>query len=468
MLSGLLYARAQRDSGWWLAFVFLVPLLIALRGQPLTRRVALGGLAGVAAAWFGALATAATGLATFFDRSQLFGVLAGGAIGALTGGVGFALFALGVGDPRRTRPALLCVRAGVAFALGELARAHVVPGLPWLLLGHALAPVPRLAQLAALAGVTGLGVAIAAANGALFAIGWRRDARAVNAIAAIVVALAFTAADSIAPRVAPGAAGSIASVAAGTPPRAGALRVALVQPDTPLAWMHDAGRLDDRLAQLVATTQPALPADLVVWPENAFGAVLPANESRVREAVAQLAPRPALLFGAPRYDRADPTRVFNAVLLWDADGRALGVHDKVQLLPFTEFVPRWLAALGVGGGRTARGDAIAPVDLRGTKIGVLICYEVLFARLAHELVAQGAGVLVNPSNDAWFGASGAGEQMLAAAVLLAIETRTPVLRATPTGTTAAIDARGRVFARLPIDTAGALVVDVIPERRRGE
>lgn len=136
----------------------------------------------------------------------------------------------------------------------------------------------------------------------------------------------------------------------------------------------------------------------------------------------------------------------------------------MQLLPFTEFVPTALAALGIRGGHTAAAAGIAPLALDGDRLGVLICYELLFPALARELVDAGAGVLVNPSNDDWFGATAGGEQMLAAAVLRAIETRRPLLRATASGITAAIDARGRVVGRLPTGSASVLVVDVVPVR----
>jgi len=134
-------------------------------------------------------------------------------------------------------------------------------------------------------------------------------------------------------------------------------------------------------------------------------------------------------------------------------------------LPFTEFVPRFFAALGVRGGHTAAGESIAPLPWRDTRLGILICYEVLFPDLSRELVRRGAGVLVNPSNDAWFEGTAGPEQMAAAAVLRAVATRRPLLRATPTGITVAIDARGRVVAQLARGPAGALVVDVWPASR---
>jgi apolipoprotein N-acyltransferase len=150
------------------------------------------------------------------------------------------------------------------------------------------------------------------------------------------------------------------------------------------------------------------------------------------------------------------------VLLWDASGSERGRYDKTHLLPFTEVVPPLLAALGVRGGHSAAGESIAPLEWNDTKLGILICYELLFPELSRELLRQGAGVLINPSNDVWFDDTAGPQQMLAAAVLRAVATRRPLLRATPTGITAAIDARGRVVAQLARGDARALVVDVWP------
>ena len=96
-------------------------------------------------------------------------------------------------------------------------------------------------------------------------------------------------------------------------------------------------------------------------------------------------------------------------------------------------------------------------------LGPLICYEMLFAGIARQLVRDGAGVLVNLSNDGYFGGSGGAEQHLTAAVLRAIELRRPVLRATSDGITVAIDQAGREIGRLPARSPGALVVDVWPQ-----
>jgi apolipoprotein N-acyltransferase len=460
----VLYALAMPPFALWpLACFWLVPLLYAVRGRGLLARIACGTGAGVVAGWCTSLVPTAVGLASFFDRPLAFGVAAALAINGLVGGTAFALFAALAGDPSRGRAQLTPWRIGAAFAVAEIARSHLFTGLPWLLLADALAPAPALAQLASSIGVIGLGLTLAVANGAFAALAWR-DGRRAAVACLMLLAFAFAAADRLAPAIAMGDPGSIARAEPGAASRTGAIRAALVQPGTPRESMRDAARVVARLDQLVAVTRSALPADLVVWPENATGVALPANASLVRDALEPLSPRPALLFGAPAYDPAAPTRLFNSVLLWDASGSERGRYDKTHLLPFTEFVPPFFAALGVRGGHSAAGGSIAPLEWRNTKLGILICYELLFPELSRELVRHGAGVLINPSNDVWFDDTAGPQQMLAAAVLRAIATRRPLLRATPTGITAAIDARGRVVAQLARGVSGALVVDVWPVR----
>lgn len=468
LATGVLYALAQPAFSLWpLAFVCLVPLALAIAERPLPERVALGAIAGGAAGWATSLEPAAVGLAHFFDRSLAFGLACAALATASVGGAAFALAAALAGRGSRRFAWLAPWRFGIAFAAGEWARSHLATGLPWLLLAHALAPAPAAAQLASSIGVAGLGLLLAVANGVV-AVLVSGPARRIAIGSALLLLGAFWWGEAVAPPFERGAAGSIVLAQEHAAVPANALRVALVQPATPLVWAGDAARVRERLDRLVTLSQRSPTADLVIWPESAIEAPLPANEALVRAAVARLDPQPALLFGAPRYDRAAPGRIYNSAVLWAADGRAQGAHDKVRLLPFTEFVPAGLAALGVRGGHTAAGARIAPLALGSDRIGVLICYELLFSDLAQQLVAAGAGILVNPSNDDWFGATAGGEQMLAAGVLRAIETRRPLLRVTPSGVTAAIDARGRVVARLATGRADVLVVDVVPGRAGSE
>lgn len=203
--------------------------------------------------------------------------------------------------------------------------------------------------------------------------------------------------------------------------------------------------------------------DLVLWPENAVSALLPLNERLLRETLTALPPSVRnLIIGAPRADPEVPGRMLTSAFLIGQDRRLLSYHDKVHRLPFAEYTPWPLSVLALGGRVTGAGAK--PTVLMAGEIGIgpLICYEVLFPELTRDLVRDGAQILVNLSNDAWFGTTGAVAQQLAGAVFRAIETRRPMLRSTHTGITVAIDARGRIVGRLPMNTLAALEVEVMP------
>jgi apolipoprotein N-acyltransferase len=457
--SAACFALAQPPTGLWpLAFVALAPLLVALAGRDLVARAKLGALCGSLAALAVAVGPAATGAAEFSGRPWWQAWIATALVGQLFGGVGFAVFAALAGDPLRAPLGRAALRAGLAFAAAELVRSTMLGGLPWLLLAHALAASPHLLGLAPLGGV-GLLSAWLAAIALAIARTLVGPARARAAVSALVLLAVGTGVASLP---------SDANVAvrradAATKP-AGALRVGLVQPALPMAQWSDPARTSATVDHLVALSSVAARAqaiDLLVWPENAIQALLPANDAQVEKALRALGGDVShLLLGAPRYAPARPTERFNAALLYRGAREPVAIHDKTRLLPFFEATPAWLAR-GDAGLTAGRSPAVLRGDER-ISIGALLCYEVLFPAVAQRQVRDGATLLVNLSNDAWFAGSGGAEQHFAAAVVLAATFARPLLRATPSGVTAAVAASGRVVARLPADRPGTLVVDVFP------
>lgn len=471
LLTGPLFALAQEPAGlFFLAPLCLLPLLAALAGRGARARLGLGAAAGTAAAWASAVGPGAVGAAEFLARPLWQGAAVTFFSGTFFGGLGFATFSLLAGDPLRGGAAAV-LRAGAAFAAAELVRAKLFTGLPWLLLAYALAPAPGLAQLAAWGGVALASFCLAAIPAAillLFLPGERRAGALALAALSLAVALAGVSSRIEANLVPAGRAGpGTVRAAEGPAPPEGALRVALAQPALPMAAWADPSRAAETVARLVSLSakDPRAPFDLVVWPENAIQVLLPANRHLVERALAGLGNRAdRLLLGAPRSSRERPGLRHNSALLYGGSAEPVAVHDKVHLLPFFEYLPGGLGFLGLPTAGLAPGRTPGALPLETTRIGPLICYEVLYPEIARAQVRDGAGLLANLSNDAWFGRSGGAEQHLSAAVLLAIQLRRPLLRATPTGVTAAIDARGRLVASLPADEPGLLVVDVIPGR----
>jgi apolipoprotein N-acyltransferase len=461
--AGALYAAAQPGAGAWpLAFVCLVPLFLALRGARARERALLGWLAGTVATTLATAAAGTAGAIRYYGLPPAAGVAVAISVGQVFGAATFVAFALLAGSASRAGPLAAVLRAASAFGAAELARSALLTGFPWLLLAYALLPAPALAQGAAVVGALGVSMLLAAVNAALAeALAARRArARARPALAALF-ALALLAWGGL---FAPHAGGDAHPAAAGSAPAPGALRVLLVQHAPAGARRSAPAELIPALEKLRGLSRSRPDFDLAVWSENAVSAVMPENAHLLRGALPEGGRERALLFGAPRSDPARPGALHVSAFHADARGQLVAHHDKVHLLPFAEYAPGPLPMRWFGSVEVAPGEAPRALRFEGTAFGPLVCYEVLFAGLARDLARDGAGVLVNLSNDAWFGATGAIEQHLAAAMYRAIETRRPLLRATHTGVTAAIDARGRVAARLPLGVSAALSVDVTPGR----
>jgi apolipoprotein N-acyltransferase len=461
--AGIAFALAQPPWALW-PVVFVCPALLlrALAGRGLAGRAAIGALAGAFAALAAAVGPAAAGASEFTGIPRWQGFVATALVGQLFGGVGFAAFAALAGDPLRRGVGATALRAGLALAAAEWIRANVFGGLPWLLFAHALAPSPALLALAPIGGPPLLSAWIGAiaAGGLRLAVGPER-LRAAGVVAGCCFAAWLA---SLAPDRASGGI-TVPPAAAAT----AAVRVGLVQPSLPMrVWadpLHTSASVD-HLVALSESAVAATPLDLLVWPENAVQAWLPANDAQVAKALAALAGGSThLLLGAPRYDESASGPRFNAALLYAGSTTPIGVHDKTRLLPFFETRPAWLGAGAPRGSQLTPGRNASPLRLDdATLLGPLLCYEGLFAGVAARHVRAGAGILVHLSNDAWFGGSGGAEQHFASAIVQAATFARPLLRSTPTGVTAAVDARGGVVARLAADRPGVLVVDVAPAR----
>jgi apolipoprotein N-acyltransferase len=163
-----------------------------------------------------------------------------------------------------------------------------------------------------------------------------------------------------------------------------------------------------------------------------------------------------LFGGVARTPAGDP---LNSAFLVNPDGNIVDRYDKIKLVPFGEFVPQpfgWVNRITKEAGDFVAGTRTVVFPVAGQKIGVFICYESAFPDLVRRFAADGAQMLMNLSNDGYFGASAAREQHLALVRMRALENRRWILRATNDGITAMIDPAGRIIERLPpyLETAG--------------
>ncbi len=341
--------------------------------------------------------------------------------------------------------------AGV-LALAEWARGHLLTGFPWDLPGESWRAGSAPSQTAALVGAYGLTwITLVAAAAPFTAFDGPRGRRmALGGVALVVGLYAFGAARL-----------------AGAPsadPKAPWIRI--VQAD-----VKQENKYDQRLFSSIVSRYVTLTArhasrqpDIIIWPEGAIPAALEeylGAGAWTRDAIAgALKPGQTLILGGYRFGtRGDgPPVTFNslAVLKPVAQGlKITGVYDKYRLVPFGEFMPfdsvatRWgiKQFVHVGDGFTP-GPPPQPMRLEGLPpVQPLICYESLFPGFTREgEMATGlrAAWIVNISNDAWFGRGMGPRQHLNIASYRAIEEGLPMIRATPTGISAIIDAYGRV------------------------
>jgi apolipoprotein N-acyltransferase len=346
-----------------------------------------------------------------------------------------------------------------AFTGAEWLRGHVFDGFPWDLPGETWRAGSAPSQTASIVGAYGLTwltLAVCAAPG----LGWkRRDAKIALSVAAAALAGLY-------------GFGAWRLAGANDTPAPDAPMIRVVQPDTPEQADYDAAALQRILARnLALTTAPApRPPDIVVWSEAGLPAALGdylAPGTWTNAAIqAALRPGETLITGGYRADPAPPGAyapdgsVYHNSLVAvrrTAGGLAMtGLYDKHTLVPFGEYLPlgRYLAPLGVqqlihvGQGFTP-GPTARPIAPPGVPpFQALICYESLFPGVTRE-GARLAGLrpawIVNISDDAWFGVTSGPWQHLNLASYRAIEEGLPMVRATPTGVSAVIDAYGRVL-----------------------
>jgi apolipoprotein N-acyltransferase len=370
--------------------------------------------------------------------------------------------------------ARILVFAGVMTG-SEWLRGHLFTGFPWDLPGESWRAGSPPSQVAALIGAYGLSwitVAIAATPALLLDVGRRRQA----IVACLCAALALAGLYGY----------GMARLADTAAPAADAPVVRIVQAGLPEVASYSATSYAETVrAHLALTAQPAAHRpDIIVWPERAIPGAFAdylAPGTWTRDAItAALAPGQILLTGGYRSQAAPPGAYapdglvyFNSLLALrrDAGGLTpLAVYDKYRLVPFGEYLPlaRWLAPLHVQelvhiGDGFSHGPPSQPMTLAGAPlVQPLICYEALypgFTRQGEILSGRRAAWIVNVSDDAWFGGTYGPVQHLNLASYRAIEEGLPIVRATPTGVSAVIDAYGRVEAGMRLNQGQAGVID---------
>ncbi len=466
--SGLLLTGAFPDAGFsWLAWFGIVPLLLAIHNLSWRKAFGLGFLAG--------MVHFLTLVYWIAYTMRTYGYLpwpVGISILALLAAC-LALFPAGFAalvSRLRPHPLLALFLVPVIWVALEYLRSFFLSGFPWELLGYSQYRELHLVQISDIFGVYGVSGLLVVANASLFILLLgllKRDWNGVpitRGIAATALALGvllnglswFYGAHRIR---------EIDRTSAAAP----AIRAAFVQGNIEQALKWDpafqSATVDTylRLSRTVMDQRP----DLVVWPETAlpfhFGYEALLTE-RVREGVRQSATY--FLVGSPSFEKG-PGRVdfYNSAYLLDPRGGVVGKYNKAHLVPFGEYVPlkRWLPFLGKlveQVGDFSRGAIGETITWKHGRLGVLICYEGIFANIARTMARNGANLLINITNDAWYGRTSAPYQHFSMIVLRAIENRRTLIRAANTGISGFVDPAGRILEKTALFTEAAGVRQV--------
>lgn len=351
-----------------------------------------------------------------------------------------------------------------AWIVTEWLRATMFTGFAWNPLGVVTLDTPALAQLAAWIGTYGLSGVVVLIAGIL----GRDFVSAAPGVLRSPIRFAHTAV-LLAAMLLVLSVPALLTLSGGLEAKRGAL-IRVVQPNIGQQDKWRPGFEDKNFQRLAALSgAPGSEPRLLLWPEAAVPEYLEENRredilARIRIA-RLLGPRDLILTGGTALEWGRDgyaTGARNSLFVMDADGRILARYDKSHLVPYGEYLPMRPILSAIGLSRLAPGDldfwsgpGPKSYDLPGFgSVGVQICYEIIFSGHVVD-AAHRPDFIFNPSNDAWFGPSGP-PQHLAQARLRAIEEGLPIIRATPTGISAVIDAYGRVEQSLPWRTAGAI------------
>jgi apolipoprotein N-acyltransferase len=439
-----------------LAFVCLVPLLWALRGLSRKKAFAAGLLAGIVFFngtfwWVNVAMTSFGGMPNWLSipALQLLVLYCAGHWALAAWAMRTMDVHLGWSPGWTVSPTWMAI---------ELLRNYSFSGYPWANLGYSQARNLWFSQIASLAGVYGVAFALAVVNGALYEVLRYRVAR-----------------ERPLPRAPLLLAGGVlltghlygawhvrqwdALVA-----RAPRVRVAVVQ-----------GNIDQKLKMVQGSRSGlvlgrylpanaaavAAGAELVVWPEGSYPIAFPAGVTQVRgRSLEAVVGGSRVLIGVDVYDPKDLRRGNeNAAFLVGPDLTIEHHYVKHHLVPYGEYIPLhmedWLPIQNLVPGTFLPGEDLSPALLRRSggppiRVGIEICYDAIFPEISREFVLRGADILVNMTNDAWYGFSSANFQFLRKVAMRAVETGRPFARAANTGVSAFIDPVGRVSQATPI------------------
>ncbi len=346
----------------------------------------------------------------------------------------------------KSRGSPVFITAPLLWTILEYVRSHLMTGFPWETLAYSQYLSREIIQIADVAGTYGITFSIVLVNAVLYNVltaRFRGDRYPATEIATALTLLSviflyghFRAAeiqDSLK-----------------TKP---AVEISLVQGNIDQNMKWDKRFQAETLDVYRSLSLRSVPAQggLIIWPETAAPFYFE-HPDPLRAEIVDIAQKSGrtMIFGSPRYEEKNGIRSYmNSAYLLRPNGEIGGRYDKVHLVPYGEYVPLrqlfpFIGKLVVGVGDFKPGKGLEPLIDQGRRVGVLICYEVIFPDAARAYKRKHSDVLVNITNDAWFGKTSAPYQHLSMAVFRSVENRLYLVRAANTGISAIIDPMGTI------------------------
>lgn len=444
ILSGLiLTASFPPGKLEWMVWFAIIPLLISIEGKSRFDAFRIGILTGIVhyltlifwlvfvMNYYGGL-NLPTGIGILILFSFYLALFPG-------------LFSLIVSSVHGTRFSILFT-SGIWVAL-EYLRAKLFSGFPWCLLGYSQFKNLNLIQVSDLVGVYGISFLIISANVLIYLILLNRNLFKKNRFLKYETAIIFIL--------------FLMTMAYGYKQLSGSKRqdsketvnVAIVQGNIDQAVKWDPVFKEKTLNIYKNLSEDAYDFNphLIVWPETSVPLYFQEGGKmthRVRDIAKKS--RASLIFGSPAYSREKGLiKYYNRAYEISPEGIITGYYDKVHLVPFGEYVPfqkylPFVSRLAQAAGDFVSGNEIQPLNSRGISSGILICFEVIFPELARIQTKNGADIIVNLTNDAWFGMTSAPYQHLGMVVFRAVENKRPLVRSANTGFSAFISPMGEI------------------------
>lgn len=413
----------------WLAPLALIPLLFALSREPRPLwRFLLGEFTGIIY-WFGQC---------YWIQ---FVLEVHGGMGRWGGWGTFLLFCVAKAIHLAVFSMLAAVLLNTRFAAPAIAalwtgieRTHSTFGFAWLALGNAGIDMQLPLRLAPFIGVYGLSFLFALTAATVVMILLRRGRRELYWLVAVPAVLLLPDLPAL---------------------ERGDQAAVMVQPNMPEKedWPPEAAaRVRDQLVSYTQVSAARSGAQLIIWPEVP-GPIYYYHDAKFRDQATTLARTTQAHFLFGTVGATPQGSPLNSAVLLRPDGDFVDRYDKINLVPFGEYVPKFFGFVN----RITQeisdfvpGDRIVTFPMDDHRLGVFICYESAFPHEVRQFTKAGAQVLINISNDGYFGHSAAREQHLEIARMRAAENKRWLLRSTNDGITAVIDPAGRITLRLPM------------------